>query len=290
MATAVRIAPLTIVQGPAIAPGLHGLVASSTSATEDDDRWEAGFEWQAENCVTAHTWSLDPSQIDGTYPNPTKSQAVIPSIGANQPIVLELATTCSSAGWRTNDFVGRVTRQMEACTSNALEAEFWTAAENPQNQHLASGTAVTQLGGGTAQNPNLALALLESALASCLCGARGMIHASAGLVSRWAYEGGALAIDGPRLVTTARGSIVVAGGGYPGTSPSGAAPSAGNEWAYATGMVQVRLGAIQVVPDSLEQALNHRTNMIEYRAERTVSAIFDPCCGPFAVQVNLAGT
>jgi hypothetical protein len=288
---AVRLlAPPAIVQGPAITPGLHGLVASAVPATEDDDRWEAGFSWQAENCVVARAWSVDCSQIDGTYTPATKSVAAIPTIGENAPVTLELATLCSSAGWRQNDFVGRVTRQMEATTSNALESEFWTGVENPTNQKLAAGAATTQLGGGTAQTPALGLALLEQALATCMSGARGMIHASPALVSKWAYEGGALMVDGPRLVTTARGSVVVAGGGYPGTGPDGSAPAAGNTWAYATGMVQVRLGAIQVIPDSLDAALDRRRNTLEYRAERSASAIFDPCCGPFAVQVNLAGT
>ena len=56
---------------------------------------------------------------------------------------------------------------------------------------------------------------------------------------------------------------------------------------YATGMVQVRLTAPDVTPGTFGEALDRRTNKVSFRAWRNGAANFDPCCGPFAVLVNL---
>jgi hypothetical protein len=175
---------------------------------------------------------------------------------------------------------------MEAATSKGLERVFWTggSAPDPDSQYLAHPDAVEL--STTAVTPGYGLALLEQAIADCGAGGRGMIHAPVGVASLWG-AGGGLSQEGPRLVAPARGNVVVAGAGYPGSGKTGAAPAAGTAWAFATGMVQVRLGAIQILPETLGEALDRRTNELTYRAERSVSAVFDPCCGPFAVLIQL---
>ena len=101
---------------------------------------------------------------------------------------------------------------------------------------------------------------------------------------------GTIADDGGTLVTKSKGSIVVAGAGYPGTGPTGASnatPEAGHSWAYATGMVDVRLTNVVVSPDKLAMAIAPGTNEVTYRASRFAAVSFDPCSGPVAVYVNL---
>jgi hypothetical protein len=92
-----------------------------------------------------------------------------------------------------------------------------------------------------------------------------------------------------RAPMTRRGSIVVAGGGYTGTGPTGnagAAVTATAEWMYATGPVDVRLDTIDVQPDSLAEATDRTTNTVVFRAGRRALVTFDPL-SVFAVQVDL---
>jgi hypothetical protein len=117
-----------------------------------------------------------------------------------------------------------------------------------------------------------------------------MIHASAELVSLWAIYGG-LQVDGNRLVTLTRGTIVVSGSGYDGTGPSGdpnATPAANHTWAFASGLVHLRMSDIEVTPETMGEALDRTNNTVTYRAMRYAAPIFDPCSGPSAVYVDLA--
>ena len=117
-----------------------------------------------------------------------------------------------------------------------------------------------------------------------------MIHATPELVSMWTHTG-ALREDGPRLVTVAKGTIIVAGSGYPGTGPLGhanAAATADTCWAFASGLVHLRYSEIVVTPDNMREALNRANNTVTYGASRYAAASFDPHIGPYAVRVNLA--
>ena len=194
----------------------------------------------------------------------------------------DLVERVRSYGFDAQDFEGRARRALEAGTSKGVEREFWTGELIPENPHLANGAAEVVTGEYDARH---ALAALNQAIASCNLGSRGMIHATPYLVTLWEAEG-LLVEEGPRLVEKVMNNIVVAGTGYTGGDPDGDDAGAGVTWAYATGMVQVRLGPIMVVPDTLAEALDRATNHISYRAERAASAAWDTCCH-FAVEVTL---
>jgi hypothetical protein len=68
--------------------------------------------------------------------------------------------------------------------------------------------------------------------------------------------------------------IVVPGTGYTGSDPSNNAPGEFHSWIYATSMVELRLGPIEVFFDQ-SQSINRSTNEIEYRAERMALAHWD---------------
>lgn len=292
-----QLAPSAIVQGPAVSPPAHSLVVSAIPVTEPDDRWEAGFEFCPELCVEPAVWSPlcvgTPSYAGGLE---TKSVALTGGPGQPGgpcdpggtipyfPFIIESPVECGTRGFAEQDYVGRARRQVEAITPKALEGEFWTGAEVPDNPHLADGDAVTVIAGGP-YDARRAVAALNQAIAECASGGRGMIHGTPEAIT---VLGGSelLAEDGGRLVTRVMRNIVVAGTGYPGTGPNGAAPAAGTSWLYATGMVQVRLSDIRVVPDTFAEALDRATNMVNYRGERTAAASWDTCCH-FAVAVNL---
>jgi len=277
------LAPAAAVEAPPISPGLHGLVASATVPTERSDRWELGYSFAPEGAADPEVWA------PGCPKGPKSDFAPTdPPWDTWQPFVVETDLVCPSAGFAERDYVGRAMRQLEAITSPALEHEFWTGEALPDNQHLAAGAAVTVLGGGTAVALDLGVALLESWLGDQGGGGRGMIHAPVVAASLICWHASGVYEQGTRLVIATRGNVLVAGAGYPGTGPDGADPPTGQTWLYATGWVHVRLGDPQVIPEDFGEALDRRNNTVEYRAERSASAAFDPYIGPAAVLVELA--
>ncbi len=183
---------------------------------------------------------------------------------------------------------------MEATKSKALEFEFWTGFQNPDNISLMQTTPnddshVLNPGGAAAPvavSPGMALMLFAQALANCGGGGRGMIHATPALVERWVTLSSISCND--KLITTCgRGDIIVNGTGYLGWGPTGQPiPSANTVWAFATGMVNVRIGEAEIYPDNINEALNRATNEVTFRGEVTAAAVFDPCC-TFAVLIDL---
>jgi hypothetical protein len=108
-----------------------------------------------------------------------------------------------------------------------------------------------------------------------------MIHMTRLMATVLAHKG-ALRREGGLLLTILD-TIVVPGVGYLGTGPDDAMPAAG-EWMYATGMVKVWRGTVQLFPASdderewMSQALDRAANTVTARAERPYMVGFDPCC------------
>lgn len=214
-----------------------------------------------------------------------------------EPFIIEVPYTCSSFGFQAADYEKRARRQLMATMHKALENEFWTGSINPNNLSLVGSTPnddahVLNPGGAAAPvavSPGVALMLLSQALANCGSGGRGMIHATPALAERWVNLTAVQCND--KLITTcARGDIIVNGSGYPGTGPEGQpAPGPNEVWAYATGMVNLRLGDPEVYPKEFSEAFDRGTNTVTYRGEIVASAVHDLCCS-FAVLVDLCGT
>ncbi len=261
---------------PALAP-LHNLIdtAAAVSPTlEVEKKWELGFSYRPTSCGCAQAWSWEcgEEKAEKDPPSPT-------ALVEYEPFIIHAANPDCQ---HVDDPSGEAEALLELTKSRAVEHELWTGTMGPGNLHLAS-VGATQLNGGAATGPRAALAALTQAIASCGGGNRGMIHAPAYAVELWSDW---LVEDGDVLRTKVRGDIVIPGAGYPGTSPAGAAPADGTTWAYATGMVSVLLGEVEIVPDEDGQALDRRTNSLIYRAERSAAATWDGCCH-YGVLVNL---
>lgn len=280
-------------QAPPVTPPLHSLLASGQEVSEGDDRWEQFITFQPETCATAFAWTREcpPDPEDETQ---FKSEPPVPEdLVEYIPFQVETAMACPNPGALDTMNARRIRNQLEAAQHSAIEREFWTGAKSPTNPHLAMITAVQLAPSGTPTTPDVALALVNEAIAECGPGGRGMIHAPVGVATLWSTTG-AITTDGARLVTKVKGNIVVAGGGYPGTAPSGLDPAAGSAWVYGTsGIAQYRLGEIQVFeaqPVTVYDATGHLgiINRYEARAERTVAVTWDLCC-LVAVLVDIAG-
>jgi len=181
-----------------------------------------------------------------------------------------------------------------------VERAFWTGQvgglDNQMYPHLAANAAVTTpvvtnglqvtlqtqavIVSGGPLSPVAAIGLLEGQIAACYVG-QAVIHVPETAIPALANlnmlreRGGGL--------YTQNGNRLVAGSGYPGTSPSGVTPQAGTTWMYATGQLFMYRGPIQIVARE-EASLDRSTNTLKMRAYRTYVLGWD-CCH-FAVQIN----
>lgn len=206
--------------------------------------------------------------------------------GTNRPALVDLTTylavgrdSCTTYGWPMADYQGRAREHLEASRSRAVEFELWTGALT-SNPSFNGGGAVTV---GTGQSRALGLALLVQAIAEGV-GGEGVVHARPKLVELWGAARLVERDDRGVLVTTT-GTPVVAGSGYPGTGPADQAPTATSEWAFATDAIAVHEGAVVVYPDSMGDATNHMTNVVEFRAEQPMLALWGGCTLA-AVEIN----
>lgn len=296
---------------PPLRPPAVSLVTSARDALADGDEtdghWEGGFQFRPE--ANKAPTIRDVCTADGSNDHVPGSQppaALVQTV----PWLVEVEDDCSLMGFAGVDYVGRAQRALAAATPVGVEREFWSgevaAAAGWPNLFLASpdATDVTPTPGTSVTLPE-AFELLEDALASCGNGGRGMIHAAA-----WSTPSYSLVRNEAKVLLTPRGTIVVPGSGYLGTGPNGADPSASGEtWLYATGIVDVRLGPIEVFgqqgqsretagqwfdpadggfdPARFAPALVDRdTNKLAVRARRMVAATWDGACH-FAVLAAL---
>ena len=272
------LGPRAVVNARPAAPPRVGLLPSVGTTDELEARWEAGFAYAAENCVAAGVFDpCGPGTLD-----PPANRAMVEA----DPFAVWAADECSAFGFSERDWQGRARRLLEACQSKQVERELWRgdlsrADSDINNAFLASADADVIGAPGTSLRDGLAC--LEQALADCSCGARGMIHATRQVVTHW--QGLGLLRREGSLVLTINDTIVIPGAGYDGSGPPAAAgdpPVAavtGGVWAYATGIVDVRLSPqIDIVPGSFAQAFDRSTNTIAFRAERLAAASWDGCC------------
>jgi hypothetical protein len=79
--------------------------------------------------------------------------------------------------------------------------------------------------------------------------------------------------DNTELVSV-NGTQVVSGMGYQGVDTAAlSTPSAKEDWAFATGPVKVYMGPVRL--DSVRENLDREINLLTFRAERYVLAIWD---------------
>jgi hypothetical protein len=280
------LAPPGIAAAAPITPATHGLTSVMLPLVMlDGTRWQAGYQVYPEACIDFSWFESDCSLWTGDPAGPADKDPAADNAEVYEvdPVLPYTQFECNSAGWSSQDYQGRARRAIEAASSKALEYELWTGAMNSDNPHLITGATV--LNGGEAVPAANGPGVLGQGLASCGGGGRGVLHAPPVVADLW-WQMGALKEDGNRLVTVARGDLVVVGSGYPGTGPGGSAPDENHSWVYATGMVTGTMEDIQINPPTFREAFHRTTNRIRFLAERLMTATFDPCCH-FALYLDL---
>lgn len=153
------------------------------------------------------------------------------------------------------------------------------AAVNDSNSITLQTAASQYVTGG--DDPAVALGVLEANLASCY-GGQGVIHIPYLALPTFAARVLVRPGDNGTLVTAA-GNLVVPGQGYDGSSPAGAAPTAGTSWIYATGPLFGFRSDIFVQP--FPGDFDRSKNTIKKLAYRTY--LFGWGCCHLAALVNL---
>lgn len=258
------VAPRNSVEAPTPKPPFSRLTVTA-EVFREDDRFGGGVNWEPMSCGT------DAAVVGVCNPG-TKIQGSTPTLGTSDSYVVYASDTCSAMTNKTADeFRKRAQEKLIACESKQIEKEFWTGTLIPTNPRLATIAGDNFPGTHT---PTQGLAIIEGALATCGC-SQGMIHMSPKAATMMCQDGHIQKV-GDHL-ETCLGTPVVAGAGYPGTSPSGVAPTT-TEYIYGTGPVAMRLGPVFVYPGNLMDATDYTVNLTTFRAERLAVVYFDPCC------------
>jgi hypothetical protein len=280
-------------------------VASVSEYTEAQDHWSryAAHEFDSDGFALRLLTIDDTDVTDGNLYEGTSAARFKEYV----PFGIEVEDFSSAFSLPAQDRFARVTKIMEAATQKAVERELWTGVaaieSSNSNSYLVKNgeaTNVTVASGG--DNPRVALARLEGALSESPAGLRGVIHMSRRMASlcfdfleRVDFSA---RLDNDdvnkkdQILVTKLGTPVVVGTGYTGVGPTGATGAAvtnTTEWMFATGYVDVHLGAIKVVNEDLARGFAPNTNDMRIKAVRAAAVHFEPDCH-YAVRVDFSAT
>lgn len=268
----------------AFTPLPYGLWDTVQHPAAGGPHWQQGITW-VERCPTGDTTYDECLAVTGTgeAPEPpAKTANVDQTTRGALPFTVFAEFECSPVGVAdaetvASDALTRVEQQQ-------VEAAFWTGVAGGQAvvfPHLSAdaevldGEVVLQTVASpvvTGADVVTALGALEQELADCYAG-QGLIHVPRTALPTLAAWNLVAERDG-RLYTTAR-NLIVAGTGYTGSGPDGAAPAAGTAWIYATGPAWGYRSDPYV--SRLRDSLDRSSNTIRMLAERTYLLGFE-CC------------
>jgi hypothetical protein len=279
--------PRVPIEPPEILPPTQSLVAAAFSPTAQEmaemgNHWGLGMEFRSILCTgtpTAYDICAPASKPEGT-------RSVLQDV---DPFAVVVTDTCSTFGFKYNDYVGRVLRKHKAMESFVIAHEFWAGAVAPASFHLAAGGAVIDINPGQTVIAPEALALLDQELGECLHGARGMIFCTARCFLNLFLSVGLYRPPGSRQTFTHMDNLIVPDAGFPGTDPNGGVESSTIEWMYATAPAKVYRSQPKVFPndgDPMWQAVARDRNDVTFRAESLAAVVVDPCC-LLGIQVSL---
>lgn len=281
--------PRMIVQPPGFTPIPYGILSVVESRSAASPHWQAGVLWEDVCGPPATTYDLcftDSPTITGAPP--VKTHGAVHEDFAATPFTIYSRLDCSAPGFY-EESEAEAAQVLTRWEQWQIENAFWTGtaggAANAVYPHLAAAATVfSTVDNATLQiaatvptltptDPATALGIVENALADCYAGV-GVIHIPVELIPRF-VDRYVIYRDGARL-RTYNGNYVVAGAGYPNTSPAGLpSPVNGSGWIYATPPVFLYRSPLRTV--SAPETLNRSVNTVEALSERTVLLGYS-CC------------
>lgn len=279
-----------IVNGPDFDLLPYGLWDAVQQRTPDDPHWQQGVTWQ-DFCPNSTGMTLydECIAVTGTGapppPMPTLTANVTRTDRGATPFTVYAEYDGSPIGLDMDKAAAE--SQLTRVEGLHVERAFWTGTAANQQvvwPHLAANTALadpnqiilqpaaTPVVTGTGTDVASGLGQLEQQLASCYVG-KGLVHIPRSALPT--FQAWDLVEDRDGALYTTAGNRVVVGGGYPGTSPAGAAAAAEQTWIYATGAAFGYRSDIfvQQMPGDFDRT----KNTVHLQAQRTYLIGFE-CC------------
>lgn len=261
MTTVVRQTGLAPVQAPLPIPRQFGLFAAARLTQDGDERWLRGAFVGGDFPGPAFTFDPCSSGTDrvkaeaGTIANPMVGSFMV---------YLPGFCTAQGIGPDSGFFTDRLELLLQAYEEAAVERVL-VGGDGLAIGSFLGDDNMTVLGSG-AQKPLRALELLEAEIGRV--GGGGILHAAPQVATAWDSLG--VTENRGGVKRTMLGTPIAVGDGYLGADPEmGSTPSAGQEWAFASGPIEVlRTADIITIPGSYAQALDRAMNDVLFFAER----------------------
>jgi hypothetical protein len=275
----------TVVAAPPATVPPHSLIRAARTNLDGEPGWERGLAYAPETPggYVAYLPCSTETFTDYAATDPTPPVDYL-------PWELQIEHPCHSTfGYNRQQIDDELRRAMDATESFAIARELLagdlaraarTAGDLDDGQNLALVDDPTVLNGGTPVSPARALGLIEAAVGTALRGQQAYLHVPPEVEPYLPN----LQVTG-NLLTTRRGSLVVADAGYPNLAPDGVDPADGVGWIYGTGTVVVRRSTAFGDGDDSE-TVDPVTNALTRRLSKRVAATFDRSA-LFAVPVTL---
>jgi hypothetical protein len=270
------ITPSALVQGATRQPLPYGLFSTFTTRPQGDGRWQGGgVQFETLACDLADgigAWQTpDGTGTVGLPKDLAKLTSALGDYGAASAFTVYGHFQCAAVGWTPERAQEMANQHLLTREENRVEQAFWTGdlGNTPKLQDAGTVT-IGAAGAGLAQT----IGLLESWIATNY-GSVGVIHMTR-QAAEMALAQYLLDTSGGRL-TTRLGTPVAAGGGYPGTGPTGQAAAASTSWLFATPAL---FGYRSEVFDSSNRPgdlFDRSANALYAVAERQYLLGFDPC-------------
>ena len=194
----------------------------------------------------------------------SSSGSALPIAGAFT-VVVGGSCTAKSIGSNQSWYTDRLALAFQAVESESVEKVLATGDGHATLGAYMGDTNLDILASGTAQNRREGLALLENAIAEV---GNGIIHATPAVAALWRGDY-LLDLGRDGQLRTGIGTLVVVGAGYIGVMPDAQLGlGATEEWAFATGFIQIRRDDITILPGQYSQALDRSSNEVTFYAER----------------------
>lgn len=281
-----------LAETPAPGPLRYGIFRAAT-VTDDLGVREigTGFQIAAPDCGVSRLTDAPCDPADAVEKTMDEGLPYMEAL----PYWVYSSRQCGIVGRTQAELSAGVRRRLAGGEQTQVEAAFWggtAPAVDPSLTGTAGVVTVTPDGPGA----GAAIAALEESFYGEY-GYVGTIHINTRAYAALTYA--ELISDTPTagVITTPLGSRLSIGAGYGITGPAGAAPDAGNVWAFMTPPVWIRRSDI-ISQDDFRSALDREFNQYVGLAERVyahtwtcpvVHAVQVPVAAPAVVDITPAG-
>lgn len=261
MTSTVRQTGLAPLQAPLPIPREYGLFTAARLLEQGDTRWTRGGWVGGDAPGPAH--AIDPCS-SGTDSVKALNGPIPAQFTGSFMVYLAGFCTAQGIGPDSGFFTDRLRLVFEAYEEAAVERVLVSGDGLAIGSYLGD-TNMEVLGSG-AEKALRALELLEAEIARA--GGGGILHAAPQVATAWDSLSLTENVRGTKR--TLLGTPVAVGAGYLDAHPDGqAAAGADEEWAFASGAVEVlRIPEVQMVPTSYAEALDRAMNDVLFLAER----------------------